>query len=188
MKYSFAFFSVLLLICAPTVLQASDGKTISSLGVTQSYGDGFFNVRIEGNRIKVIFMDEEREVVSPPYPEAYVRYEYRVDPRGLAGFKPQYTDVLKQQGDALVGNRNIPPPHNMYIYITLREPASKEETQQTYTGVYNALSKQKAKRKKIEALPRIHLNQLPPVKEESTHQKIKTTSASSGKKYTLRSV
>jgi len=73
---------------------------------------GWINVQTSGAQIIVEFFDAEKKPVAPDVARGTARFRY-------AAKSDVTRTVLNRKGDRLVSPRNVRPPHNFFVTLTL---------------------------------------------------------------------
>jgi hypothetical protein len=117
MKKAFALFAALAVFVACGLSAQKVGEAWpDTRGLVVKFSDGHsMNLRMEENRLQMVFLDEKSLVEKPPFAKAIVR----LDPRSK---KEDETVLVLRPGEtasALVNARILRPPHSWNIVILL---------------------------------------------------------------------
>lgn len=91
-------------------------------GITIPRGKNFLGIQIVNGTFKLSFYDEKKKPMPADVPRAVLRW----DPKYKVG-KERLLLGLGEDGKSLTSPKNIRPPYNFKLYITLLKDASEAE-------------------------------------------------------------
>lgn len=91
-------------------------------GITIPRGKNFLGIQIVNGTFKLSFYDEKKKPIPADVPRAVLRW----DPKYKVG-KERLLLGLGEDGKSLTSPKNIRPPYNFKLYITLLKEASEAE-------------------------------------------------------------
>lgn len=91
-------------------------------GITIPRGKNFLGIQIVNGTFKLSFYDEKKKPIPADVPRAVLRW----DPKYKVG-KERLLLSPGEDGKSLTSPKNIRPPHNFKLYITLLKEASEAE-------------------------------------------------------------
>lgn len=130
MKKTILMLFVLSLICSfASALSVGEEVKDEKGAWKELENGGYANLRMEGNNMALYFLDEEKKVIAPEWPEAITRITSVVD-----NDIDNEVILLNSNGTKLTSPRFIEPPINYFVHVLLKKKDKDGEEQKKSLG------------------------------------------------------